>query len=412
MPLKHLTDTFIRGLQVETRTEFYDTDHIVNGKVKSYGSKGLGLRVSPAGRKVFIYRYRFNDSSRRMNLGIYPSLKLSDARGKVSNLSDSVAEGDDPARQLQEKKTDIPVTLAEYCDTFEVNYMQTRLKASTLATELSRLNKIKSSPVAKMYIKDVTRADIRRFLQSEAKQHPINANRLHSLLSKLFNEALDDEKVVKNPIKGMKKIGKENTRTPEYTHDDIQAIWKATETLNISMRGLVRMLLITGQRRGEVAQMRWKELDGDVWTIPKAKTKTDRTHKVYLFGMAQRVLQDMKRINGESEYVFASISNPDKVFHYFGTPAKKIREKAELPDFHVHDLRHIVVSEMAKLKIPQNIAGKCVNHAGLAGEHGITSRYNQYDYNEEIRDAFHRWNNLLTELVIPMALIKSKVEGA
>lgn len=414
MPSKHLTDKFIRGLQVETRTEYYDTDHVINGKVKAYGAKGLGLRVSPAGRKTFIYRYKFNNSSRRLNLGVYPLLKLSDARDKAGKLSGEVADGNDPARQRRDKKKDSPVTLREYCDTFKAQYMDRRLKASTLKTEVSRLNKIKSSPLAKMYLKDVSRADLRRFLMAEARDRPINANRLHSLLSKLFNEALDDELVTRNPIKGMNKIGKENTRTPDYTQDDAKAVWQATEALNISMRGLVRMLLITGQRRGEVAAMKWDEVDTEsgVWTIPKAKTKAGRTHRVYLFSMGKRVIEEMKQINSESEYVFASIDKPDRPFTYFGTAAKKIRETAGLPNFHVHDLRHIVVSQMAELKVPQNIAGKCVNHAGLAGEHGITSRYNQYDYRDEIREAFEKWNNTLLSLTSHMKRVKKDYTGA
>ena len=416
MPTLHLTDKEIKTLTTDPkepnkRLEFFDDHKIENGKLKASGVKGLLLRVAPSGRKTFYYRYRYAEKSRRYKLGTYPTLSLADARDKVREYSQKVAEGIDPAEEKKARINKERVTLGQYIERFKRGYIKRKLKSSTQNTYSARLNKVKSDKVfSSTNISDVTRAMVKEFLDNEAINYPTNANRLHSILSKMFNEAKEDGLIKENPIKGLKKSAKENSRDVRYTDDDIKAIWGALDSEHKSMSGLIKMLLITGQRLGETSRMKWTDvnIDDAVWTIPKSETKSDRTHVVPLSKMALNVLKDMQTINGASEWVFASIQDPVKPLSHFKTATDRIRSATKLSDFRFHDLRHIVATNMIdKLGIEFIHVGKVLNHKGLSGASAITSRYINSEFTDQKRDALDAWSNDLTRIVSPLSIVET-----
>lgn len=409
MPTLHLTDRTIKQLNNDKRVEYSDDHLIKDGKLKASGVKGLVLRVSPSGGKTFYYRYRYAERSRRYKLGTYPTLNLEDARDRVREYSQMVAEGIDPAEEKKARVIKERVTLAQYIERFKDGYMSRKLKPSTYKTYSARINKIKADKkLSGLNIEDVTRGEVKRFLSNEAKEHPTNANRLHSVLSKMFNEAKEDGLIKENPIRGLNKLVNERAREVEYNSDEIQAIWGSLSSEHKSMSGLIKMLLITGQRLGETSRMKWTHIDGNQWTIPKSETKSDRTHIVPLSKMALNVIKDMQSINGASEWVFASIQDPDKPLSHFKTPTDRIRTATKLSDFRLHDLRHIVATKMLKeLKIEFIYVGKVLNHKGLSGGHVITSRYVNDDFLEEKREALEAWGNQLTGIVSPLSIVET-----
>ena len=409
MPTIHLTDRTIKGLENDKRVEYSDDHLIKDGKLKASGVKGLVLRVAPSGRKTFYYRYRYAEKSRRYKLGTYPTLSLEDARDRVREYSQMVAEGIDPSEEKKARIKKERVTLGQYIERFKDGYMSRKLKPSTFKTYSARLNKIKADKkFSGLNIQDVTRADVKSFLSNEAEVHPTNANRLHSVLSKMFNEAKDDGLIKENPIRGLNKLVNESAREVEYDSDEIKAIWEALGREHKSMSGLIKMLLITGQRLGETSRMKWTHINGDLWTIPKSETKSDRTHVVPLSKMALNVLKDMKTINGASDWVFGSIQDSNKPLSHFKTPTDRIRSATKLSDFRLHDLRHIVATKMLKeLKIEFIYVGKVLNHKGLSGGHVITSRYVNDDFLEEKREALEAWGNLLTGIVSPLSIVET-----
>jgi len=393
-----LTDKFIKGITIpDKRTEFYDD--VVSGLI---------LRVTKTGHKAFAFRYWYDGQSKQITIGKYGDVTLSKARElvkgstDVDGYKDILRNGKDPLLERQTKRETKPVTLAEYIEQFKDDYVKRRIKASTQKTYKSRLNKILNDKIAKRPLEDISRSDVRKFLKTEAKKYPINANRMHSILSKLFNEAIEDELLSKNPIKDMEKISDENIRDPHYSEDDIRAIWQAIENEWQPMQGFLKMLLITGQRVGETSRMKWKDIHDDTWIISIAEQKTGkitkRQHKVPLSGLALDLLNQLETVNGASEYVFASLRNKEKPLTYFQNANERIRSKTGLHDFRIHDLRHIIITEMARLQIPQTVAGKVTNHKKLSGENHITARYNQYNYNKEKRTALYKWAKKLKRI--------------
>jgi len=404
---EHLSDRKIKTLpDPKKRKEYYDDHLIENGALKKKGVKGLALRVTPNGSKSFVYRYWYNGKTKRYTIGSYPDWSLTDAREKARELSKVVDSGKDPAFQKQVEKNREPITLSEYIEQFRNDYMKRKLKASTQKTYESRLNKVQADKISKLALKEIKRTDIRTFLKGEAKQYPTNANRLHSILSKVFNEAINDEVITKNPIKGMGKISKEKERDIHYTDENIKDIWSAICEEWEPMQSLLKMLMITGQRLGETSNMKWDDIHNNVWRIPKADTKNETAHEVPLPKMALNILKKLQPINGASEYVFASQRDKSKPLSHFGNVIDRIREVTMLNDFRIHDLRHIVATKMIELGIEFITVGKVLNHKGLSANNAITSRYINTDMTKQKTRAIEIYAGHLTELVSPLSLKK------
>jgi len=403
MPTIHLSDQAIKALKPESkRVEYYDDNLIRADKLVKAGSKGLGLRISPGGTKTFFFTYWHGSSSHRITIGTYPNINLKHAREKATKYAELVAEGGNPNRVRNKAKSEKPVTLKEYADRFESEYVGRKLKQSTQSDYKSRLNKIRShQKIANLPLVDLKREHIRAFLKQESIKNPVNANRIHSVLSKLLNEAQEDQIILENPIKGMKKVSKEHSREVRYTNDDIKEIWIALEQEHISMRSLVQMLLITGQRLGETSRMKWSDVDLEVqlWSIPKAETKSNRPHIVPLPDIATEILKQVKAAYPEADYVFPGMNKEMKPWSDFKGVTGRIRNAAQLPSFRIHDLRHIAATGMIDLGIEFIHVGKVLNHKSLAGENAITARYTNNEFTEQKRRALERWAYRVEQIV-------------
>lgn len=390
---RKLTSAFIDKdfSKIGKRTEFYDT--LV---------KGFILRVTKKGHKSFAYRYWYDGQSRQITIGSVDEKSLAKAREKAREFRDNVRDGIDPQRQRQYERVSKPITLGEYIELFKNDYVKRKLKPSTRKSYRSRLNKITKDSISELLLKDVARTDVRKFLKKEANDFPINANRLHSILSKVFNEAIEDGQLSENPIKGMNKIAEEKKRDPHYKSDDIIAIWAAIADEWQPLQGLLKMLMITGQRLGETKKMKWDDIHDDMWIIPisdqKTGKKTNRNHKVPLSNLALDVLEQMKPYNGSSEFVFASLKDQGKELTHFKGAIDRVRKKTGLADFVIHDLRHIVATQLIELDIAFTTVGRVLNHKALAGDNKITARYINTDLMKQKEAALVKWANELKRL--------------
>lgn len=400
-----LSDAGIRDIDTpEKRIEIYDT-------VQS----GMILRVTPTGYKSFAFRYWYDGKTKQRTIGKVGDVSLAEARKKVKQWKRMLSDGLDPIHEKKKNKEENTLTLSEYIDYFKSDYFQRKLKASTRKTYGSRLKKVQNDTLGKRLLKDVTRGDVRKFLKAEAKDHPTNANRIHSILSKVFNEALDDGHLKENPIKGMRKLSEETHRDVEYTSENIKSIWDAMNQEWDPMQSLLKMLLITGQRLGETSRMKWDHIHNGTWTIPiseqKTGKKTQKPHKVPLPNLALNLLKKLKATNHNSEYVFASHRDQNGHLSEFGNVTDRIREYTMLDDFRLHDLRHIVATGMIELEIDFITVGKVLNHKGLSGSSAVTSRYinpTEKQLTEKKSRALNRWAGYLTELTTSLSALDSE----
>jgi integrase len=252
-------------------------------------------------------------------------------------------------------------------------------------------------------IGDIRKVDVILLLDDIADRAPVQANRTLSHLRKIFNWAIERDLIAVNPCAGVKPPGTEIVRVRRLTgdkqtgnDDELRAIWRTAAATPWPFGPILQLLILTGQRRGEVAGMRWSELDLDnkLWTIPAERAKNKTTHMVPLSEAAVEIILRVPRVK-----------NVDMVFSTTGTStvsgfsrAKRRLDKATgIRDWRLHDLRRTVASGMQRLGIKLEVTEKVLNHrSGSFG--GIVGVYQQHDYADETRAALEAWARFVIAL--------------
>ena len=389
-----LTDAFIRSYpKPEKTTEIYD------GK-----TPGLLLRISPKGRKAFVYRYKFAGTDYRYTIGIYsPNFKLAKARGIASDLQLNVRNGINPVAEKHAKVNEPKsIKFRELAETFKAvqfpNYRQsTRVFYSIV------IDKRLIPVFGRREIDKITKPEIVRYLDSIAitEGSRTMANRVRERLHHLFEWAISRGMTDRNPVKGTKPYeGGENESERYYGADEIKKLWEKFETMREPMRSYLKIISLTGQRRTETQYMRWdnihyvknKDFKGHIWTIPKSLAKSGRDHEVPLSPLAVEIIESLKKRAGDNPYVFASRGS-DKI--PFGQKTIKRGvvdiQNTCISDFRLHDMRRTVATNLAELGTPAEVVSKVLNHKTGGGGSLVTRIYNKYEYRKERQLALNKW---------------------
>lgn len=410
MPKQHLTSQFIRNLTPQgKRVEYYDQHLIENNTLKAKGVKGLFIRLTKAGSVYFYYRYWFKQKPKSYKIGSYPDIGLSEARDKARELAAQVNEGTDPqAEKNKRKQTPDPQTFSDLANEFKTKYLPT-LREST-RKEYKRIIDIELIPTLGKYpIDGITPNQIISLLDGKAygkKSAPVMANRIRARLSKVFNFAIDRRLIESNPVEKVKKYKKTNDgskvekkRNRWYKPNEIQELWEYFNEFQQPTGQVFKMLLITGQRKTETMKMKWDDLQGDIWTIPAELAKNKEEHLVPLSDMALQIIESMRSITGETDYVFCSPRKDNEPLAWLTRARETIKNTSNIPDFRPHDLRRTVATYMAKLAVDRTVLGKILNHKGLAGDDQVTAIYDRHGYMTEKRTAMNRWASKLDQII-------------
>ncbi len=361
---------------------------------------GLYLVVQQSGAKSWAVRYRIDRRPRKMTLGPYPRLSLAMAREAAREALRQVAEGKDPsgtAAAPEPPMAQRSLTFAELVESFLERHVRPRNRAST-AKETERLLRRNVLPTWKgRDPASITRADVIDLLDRLVDGGAaITANRTLAALSKLFNWAMDRGVLDQSPCVRVTKPGVERSRDRVLSDDELQAIWKAAGELGWPFGTFVQLLALTGQRRNEVAGMRWSEIDlaTAVWTIPASRTKNGRVHDVPLSDSAVRLLKGVPAIRGE----FILTTTHRGPISGFAKAKQQIdaivvAERGQpIPAWTFHDLRRTMASGMARLGIALPVIEKVLNHASGSFS-GVVGVYQRHDYAAEKREALDLWSS-------------------
>src|SRR5262245_18774930 len=215
-------------------------------------------------------------------------------------------------------------------------------------------------------VHDITRRDVLDILDRVVDGGaPIAANRVFAAVRKFFNWCVARDILAASPCTGVKPPTAESARDRVLSDDELRLVWQAANKLGGTFGPLVKLLALTGQRRDEVAQMRWNEIDIDnrLWTLPPARVKNNQPHEVPLSGAAVTVLNNVPRAAG-SPYVFTTNDGASPASGY---SKGKRRIDALLPrdmsPWRLHDLRRSTASGLARLGINLPVIEKVLNHA-------------------------------------------------
>jgi hypothetical protein len=239
---------------------------------------GLYLTVQPTGKKGWQVRYRHGGVHRRMTLGGYPVLSLADARHRAREALAAATEGRDPAGEVKEAKAPKPPKPDDDRDQFQ-NVVDLFLKRHASHNR-------RGGDVAAMFkrevlvawgerkIYDISKRDVIAVLDAIVNRgSPITANRLRAHLNTLFNWAKGRDILQANPLDGIKPPAPEKPRDRVLNDDEIKLFWQACDRMGQPFGPLFKLMLLTGQRRGEVGGLTEREIRGEEWTLPAARSK-------------------------------------------------------------------------------------------------------------------------------------------
>ena len=388
MPKVKLTHSFLATIKLpKKRIEYYDT--IVDS---------LFVRISTAGKKTFGFAY--GSQGKRYTIGTFPEISLAQARRITKELKVQLARGIDPQTEKQkQRKAPSPKTFGELAKVYKQIHLP-KLKPSTRKDYERRINNVILPAFGKLLISSLTKYDILHLLDEIAEQRksPIQSNRIRSLLSSIFSFGINRGLAETNPVRSIKPLAKERVRIRVYTDREIKKIWTAFEGLAEPYRSLFKILLLLGQRSGETRQMRWDEIENNIWTIPPEKNKANRLHTIPMPTMVMEILMKRRKCS-DSEFVFESPVKKMEPINWLQYRSRDVKTTTGIQDFRLHDLRRTVASNLAKDGVDRTVIGKILNHKGLSGDDQITAVYDQHDYLQEKEEALNRWSIRLENIL-------------
>jgi len=411
------TDTGIRNLKPKTERYVVWKD----------GGDGLGLRVTPQGRKTWVTMYRFQGKARMMTHGIYPTISLKRA-GQLH--ADALAKLDldppvDPgAEKVAERKAERAAeTVADLID----EYIERHAKAKkrSWAEDQRMLDKDVKPAWGKRKAKNVTRRDVIRLLDGIADRGaPVAANRTYAVLSKMFRFAVRRGILETSPVFEIDRPGGEEApRARALDADEIRTVWQALDRpdsdehpirATLPLKLALKLLLVTAQRRGELAQARRDEFDLErgAWLIPAEHSKNGAAHAVPLTPLAVKLVRKLMECAGDSAYLLPSPRANDEndipiTERAITRAVSNNRAAFGIPHWTPHDLRRTATT-MMKRRTGETWE-RVLNHLPEK-LHRTYDVHDPWAYFDEKRTALQAWEARLVAIlegreakVLPMA---------
>jgi integrase len=350
---------------------------------------GLEIRVTDRGVKTWRLLYRYHGRQRPLTIGRWPIVNVSNARAIAKSELLKIAQGIDPAaKKVAERNGDtFEAVAAEFVAKYaKVHHRRWHDTEQTIKTKL--LPRWGARPVA-----SIARRDVLDVLDAEmALGRDRTANLLLALVRKIFNWAVERGIVEASPAAGIRAPGREVARDRVLDDDELARVWNAADSMGWPWAGVVQLLIVTAQRRDEVREARWSEIDIErrLWTIPRERVKLDRAHDVPLSDLALGIIDSLPRV-GNTGLVFpAARAGSRNAISGLSQLKRKLDQLSGVGGWRLHDLRRTAASSMARLGHPPHVLAKVLNHAP-AGTQGITALYNRYHYGDEQRAALEAW---------------------
>lgn len=365
---------------------------------------GFAIRVFPSGEKSWVFIYTYQGRKRRMTLGKYPTMTLANAKiehRKALGILETSKK--DPA--LLQKAEKIEIRDSSTVEGLIEEYLEKWAKERKRSWKEDQriLYKDVRPSWGKIKAKDITKRDVILLLDKvKERGAPIIANRTFACIRRMFNFAVERDILTTTPCLSIKAPTKENRRDRCLSTEEIKDFWLSLDTTPMleSTKLALKFQLVTAQRKGEVVAAEWDEIDliTGWWTIPAEKAKNGNLHRIPLSKLAIDLLQEIKNLSGESQWLFPSTKNnlPMRGQSVDHALRRSISSFAALKqNITPHDLRRTAATHMTALGISRLVVSKILNHA----ESGVTSIYDVHSYDKEKLHALEAWGNKLKEMI-------------
>ena len=375
MPKRALSDLTVKRAKPPT-----------NGQVDIFdaGYPGFALRVSYGGGKSWVYFYRIGGRLRRRSLGAYPAVTLAEARQLWRDAKHQVSLGRDPGWQ-RASDLNFESVAREWLKRDQAD--KRSLKEVTRIVEKELIPKW-----GQRSIRDIRRHDILVLSDRIADRGATTmARRVMAYVHRLFRWAKSRDLIESNPATDLPKPGREVARDRVLNDAELAAVWKAAVEIGWPYGPAAQLLILTGARRAEIAELKWSEIHGNTIKLSGARTKNAEPHDMPLSEQALDVLSRMPRIAG-SEYVFG------KPLRSGAWSNAKIKfSAAKIQPWRIHDLRRTASTGMNELGTEPHIVEAVLGHT-IKGVAGV---YNRAKYEAAKRAALEAWGAHVMALVQP-----------
>jgi integrase len=365
---------------------------------------GFGIRLRAGGKRTWIAQYRLGAKQRRLTLGTVGTIDEGEARRRAKTALSKVQLGHDPQMEKLDRRTQAATTLSSVAETY-LAVAKANLKPRSFI-EVERHLRRHWAPLAENALATIERADIAARLAAIGQENGLfAANRARAALSALFSWAIGEGIAGANPVIGTNKATDEISRNRVLSEREMRLAWQCSGAGAYGT--IVRLLILTLQRREEVGGMLWSELDLEhsLWTITEDRTKNGLPHDVPLSPAAVAILKQQPRredrdlVFGAGEGPFQGWSNAKAALDLRMTAAlvKDVSDaKAKIKPWRLHDLRRTGATALGdKLSVLPHVVEAILNH--ISGHKaGVAGIYNRSIYATEKRDALFRWATLVT----------------
>jgi integrase len=253
-------------------------------------------------------------------------------------------------------------------------------------------------PFGRQAVADITP---RQILQRLAPLAPSEKHHAFTAGRRFFRWCVQNHLVDRSPMENMAAAPGGRPRSRVLAEAELRAVYRTARSSEANFERIVALLILTGQRRGEIARLEWGWVNGDTVTLPADVAKNGREHTFPIGPEARALLASIDRLKG-CPYVFPAARQRDEkttVFNGWGKPKARFDRDCGVSDWTLHDLRRTFSSGMAALGIPQILVEKLLNHVSGGTQSPIAQVYNRYTYLDEMRAAVLKWEAHLTSLL-------------
>ncbi len=407
MPVVKLTIQEVqRAIAQDGRETIYRDTEIV----------GFSLKVTPSNSKIFFFQYRIGGRAgitRKIRIGKSPAIKPDEARKIALQYAAEVARKLDPQERLK-KETSLKLKSREnaFGKLFEA-YSAKQLIQNRSGDKVKQIFEREFLPSLRdTAIAAIDRSDISKVVSRiHERGAPYAANRALTHAKTFFRWAVSEGYLQGDPTSVMQKPFKgEIERERVLSLDELKLLWPQFEAVKCKAFGdVLKLLLLTGQRRDEVSSMRWDNLDLNkgLWLMPRSSTKNKLPHVVPLLGLASEIIKSQVRVSVKDEktgkltpcpYVFTTtgrtfISGWSRIKDSIDETL--VKNKSKIDNWRIHDIRRTVSTNLGDMGYHDEDIAMLLNHASR----GVTAIYNRSTYLEKKKEMLKRWEEKLASAV-------------
>jgi integrase len=357
---------------------------------------GYRLRLGAGGRELrsWIVQYRRAGGSRRVLLGSADVLSAEAARKEAKRVLAEVALGRDPQGDKADRRGKDKLSLRSVIDEY-LTIKETEVRSSTFSEVRRYLTGAHFRPLHAMPVDTITRKDVAaQLLVIQRQRGRATSGLARAALSAFYAWVVAQGICESNPTIGTTKPKEAAPRSRVLSDDELRRIWLACR--EDAYGRIIKLLIQTGARRGEVGGMCWSEIDPDreEWTIPAERSKNHRTHTLPIMPLMASIVADVPRMVTRDQ-MFGS-RGPG--FSHWAASKRLLDERSGVTDWTVHDIRRSTATKMADIGIAPHIVEQILNHQS-GHRAGVAGTYNRSSYTKEVRAALATWHDHLRSII-------------